>query len=335
VGNSTVAQHVHSMSMSVSHNLGGVHARMVTLRTICTRLFEKLQDTAQFLQTLLDALGETEEGKELVRKIREMHLDLDKSMHEAHSIVKEVKNAEDSIAEFREILENTFEAGQNRTRHASFFLENSFAKRDQENKNKEIAELQEKVSQLEHEKHALNGRIGSFRGEIEELRQEKLDLDMQIGELQSQLDEEKSKMEAVAKEKRNLNARINGLQTQLDDEKVTTEAMNNEIKELEKKVNRLRQEKLDLDKPTMIFKRSCRRLRSATPNWHPLSRRATRISKGRSPKVLRFPASMKLLWLNGGLSSILMSREMRSPTSTSLQSSSMTARPARTRSYSY
>jgi len=64
--------------------------RMRVLRGVCGQLFEKLQGTALFLQTILDNLGDSDEARELIRKISEIHLELNKSMGEAQTIANEI-----------------------------------------------------------------------------------------------------------------------------------------------------------------------------------------------------------------------------------------------------
>ncbi|KAI1729460.1 hypothetical protein DdX_01701 [Ditylenchus destructor] len=97
----------------VTQNLTTVVSRMNVLRGVCNDLFSKLQGTAEFLQNLLDGLDEDDdEGKELMKKIKNIRLDLDKSMGEAMLLVDEVKKAEKTISEFQSILGQTFDLTQ-------------------------------------------------------------------------------------------------------------------------------------------------------------------------------------------------------------------------------
>jgi hypothetical protein len=61
---------------------------MQVLRGVCGDLFKKLQGTAQFLQSILDHLGDSDEARELIKKISEIHMDLNKSMQIADEIGK-------------------------------------------------------------------------------------------------------------------------------------------------------------------------------------------------------------------------------------------------------
>uniref|UniRef100_A0A915EHH9 Uncharacterized protein n=1 Tax=Ditylenchus dipsaci TaxID=166011 RepID=A0A915EHH9_9BILA len=102
-----VGMEMLNKTVDVTQDLGTVISRMNGLRGICNQLFEKLRGTAEFLQNLLNNLEDSEEGRELLRKINEIKLDLDKSMHEARNLVDEVKKAEKSVSEFRGILQQT------------------------------------------------------------------------------------------------------------------------------------------------------------------------------------------------------------------------------------
>lgn len=72
--------------------MGAVTARMNALRKICVQLFNKLRGTAEFLENILETLGETEEGRELLEKINDLRFDLDKSLGEARLIADDIQS---------------------------------------------------------------------------------------------------------------------------------------------------------------------------------------------------------------------------------------------------
>lgn len=80
--------------MDVTNNLATVVSRMNLLRQVCSELFGKLKGTAEFLENLLENIldGDDEEGRELLDKIKNIHLDLNKSMNEARELVREVES---------------------------------------------------------------------------------------------------------------------------------------------------------------------------------------------------------------------------------------------------
>ena len=67
--------------------------RMQVLRGVCGQLFDKLQGTAQFLQSILEHLGDSDEARDLIQKISEIHLELNRSMGEAQLIADEIRKA--------------------------------------------------------------------------------------------------------------------------------------------------------------------------------------------------------------------------------------------------
>lgn len=67
-------------------------SRTSALRDICIQLFEKLRGTAGFLNHILQALDQTEEGRELANKIMSLKLDLDKSVQETYTMVGDIQS---------------------------------------------------------------------------------------------------------------------------------------------------------------------------------------------------------------------------------------------------
>lgn len=59
---------------------------------MCNNLFDKLCNTAAFLEKVLESLGDTDEGQKLLEKIMELKLDLDKSMHETKYVAHDLKS---------------------------------------------------------------------------------------------------------------------------------------------------------------------------------------------------------------------------------------------------
>jgi len=90
--------------------------RAGNLAEACARMFEKLRGTAEFFQKLLPQLGM--EGVDLLTKIEELKIDLDKSLGEALSIRDEARNAEKS-------LRNMMEKSGNASFHSSSIMNES------------------------------------------------------------------------------------------------------------------------------------------------------------------------------------------------------------------
>ncbi|KAI1730521.1 hypothetical protein Ddc_03221 [Ditylenchus destructor] len=115
LGKNISAMDIFNKTSDVTRDLGSLVSQISVLRNVCGQLFEKLRETAGFLRTLLDFLGESVEGRKLLDKINEIKLNLDRSVIEVQSLVEEVKKAESTIVDFRETLEQTLEQTQDVT----------------------------------------------------------------------------------------------------------------------------------------------------------------------------------------------------------------------------
>lgn len=68
--------------------------RITKLKEVCNHLFNKLRGTASFLNNILISLfnNQTDEGCELVKKIKSLEFDLDKSMKETFTVVDDIQS---------------------------------------------------------------------------------------------------------------------------------------------------------------------------------------------------------------------------------------------------
>uniref|UniRef100_A0A1I8EUD6 Uncharacterized protein n=1 Tax=Wuchereria bancrofti TaxID=6293 RepID=A0A1I8EUD6_WUCBA len=80
-----------SKSLTLTEDLGEIKKKLSVLQSSCTRLFEKLRGTANFLQTLLDELGSGDQGRELLAQIEALRIDLDHSLATAIDISRDVE----------------------------------------------------------------------------------------------------------------------------------------------------------------------------------------------------------------------------------------------------
>ncbi|VBB28256.1 unnamed protein product [Acanthocheilonema viteae] len=105
--NITSAADLLSKSLVLTEDLGEVKKKLSVLQSACTRLFEKLRGTANFLQTLLDELGAGDRGRELLAEIEALRIDLDHSLATAIDISRDVEAAEESIGELSAHLQRS------------------------------------------------------------------------------------------------------------------------------------------------------------------------------------------------------------------------------------
>jgi hypothetical protein len=76
--------------VSVDEYAAKIIGRAGELSRVCVQLFEKLRGTAEFFQRALEMLGSDDE--DLLKKIGELRVDLDRSLCEARSIHAEAKS---------------------------------------------------------------------------------------------------------------------------------------------------------------------------------------------------------------------------------------------------
>lgn len=113
--NITMAADLLSRSVVLTEDLGGVKNKLSVFQSVCTRLFEKLRGTANFLQTLLDELGAGDQGRELMAQIEALRIDLDQSIATAIDISREVEAAEESIEDLSAHLQRSLNCSVGRT----------------------------------------------------------------------------------------------------------------------------------------------------------------------------------------------------------------------------
>ncbi|VDM10297.1 unnamed protein product [Wuchereria bancrofti] len=96
-----------SKSLTLTEDLGEIKKKLSVLQSSCTRLFEKLRGTANFLQTLLDELGSGDQGRELLAQIEALRIDLDHSLATAIDISRDVEAAEEGIGDLSAHLQQS------------------------------------------------------------------------------------------------------------------------------------------------------------------------------------------------------------------------------------
>ncbi|KAI1721129.1 hypothetical protein Ddc_07568 [Ditylenchus destructor] len=181
----------------VTQNLTTVVSRMNVLRGVCSELFSKLQGTAEFLQNLLDGFDdEDDEGRDLMRKIKNIRLDLDKSMGEAMLLVDEVKKAEKSISEFQSIFGQTFDLNEADESQDQDEVQQIDADAIREEFRKEI----DKLKGVEERNVSLQATLNQELKYKEEAQSRVISLEKQLDEIEEQLNEKTQELQVKLNE---------------------------------------------------------------------------------------------------------------------------------------
>ena len=197
---SMVSQNVDVLDVtteSVAVNLAG---RTSNLAEACVRMFEQLRGTAEFFQGLLKNLGVSEDelGKEMMRKIESLKLDLNRSMHEAHSIVSEARNVHRTCQSI--VFEQSRQSGVFNQSH----LEASIGEERQQKLAEENQQLLEEKQKLAEENDQLameKDKLAEENGHLEEMKLQLMATNEQLMEAKLKLSDEN---EQLAQEKERL-----------------------------------------------------------------------------------------------------------------------------------
>ncbi|EFO21050.2 hypothetical protein LOAG_07437 [Loa loa] len=210
-----------SKSLVLTEDIGEVKKKLSVLQSACTRLFEKLRGTANFLQTLLDELGAGDRGRELLDEIEALRIDLDHSLATAIDISRDVEAAEESIGNLsthlqRSLLNCSFgmssvPSSENQQNASSLSRAHRAYRRlnadlaNEKMKANEATELNEKlqahVTDLEELKQKLINELDELRRNLVKKENEMIslvkDMEIQLQHKNQQYDELHGKMEEL------------------------------------------------------------------------------------------------------------------------------------------
>lgn len=187
-----------SKSLTLTEDLGEIKKKLSVLQSSCTRLFEKLRGTANFLQTLLDELGSGDQGRELLAKIEALRIDLDHSLATAIDISRDVEAAEEGIGDLSAHLQQSLlncsfgvsSVPYNENQDASAL---SRAQRACRQLNVDLANEKMKVN----ESTKLNEKLQAHVADLEESKEKLID---ELNELKKNMAEKKSEMISSVKD---------------------------------------------------------------------------------------------------------------------------------------
>ncbi|KAH7728890.1 hypothetical protein AAVH_03263 [Aphelenchoides avenae] len=94
-------------SQAVLGEMATVDDRMRTMKQVCVTLFDRLRETAIFLEELVEKIEHGEGNRSLIEKIRALKLDLDQSMNEADAASKDIKRIRGNIQSLQQLLEQS------------------------------------------------------------------------------------------------------------------------------------------------------------------------------------------------------------------------------------
>ncbi|CAG9537312.1 unnamed protein product, partial [Cercopithifilaria johnstoni] len=223
--NITSAADLLSKSLVLTEDLGEVKKKLSVLQSVCTRLFEKLRGTANFLQTLLDELGAGDRGRELLAEIEALRIDLDHSLATAVDISRDVEAAEESIGELsahlqRSLLNCSFgisSVPSNENQQNASAL--SRAHRAYRQLNTDLANEKMKAGEATE----LNEKLQAHVADLEESKQKLTD---QLNELKKNLAEKENEMMSSMKD----------METQLQNRNQQYDELYGKVQELQQKV---------------------------------------------------------------------------------------------------
>uniref|UniRef100_A0A915DH82 Uncharacterized protein n=1 Tax=Ditylenchus dipsaci TaxID=166011 RepID=A0A915DH82_9BILA len=250
-GRSATRTDILNRTVDVAEDLGAVIERMNGLQTICDQLFGKLRGTAEFLTSLLDHLEDNEDGQELLRKINEIKLDLEKSFGEAKFLVEQVKKAEKAVIGLREMLQHTKDQTLEESSHLQAEVPQVIASGSAviESMKMEVERLKSVEKQCEALKSTLKNELA-----IKEV------LEQNLSELQKQLDQKSAHFNRV----------INDLNAQLSSEKSNAIRMHRAIEEKNRAIGAFERLEKEKDLALASSERECadlnRLVRNANEN---------------------------------------------------------------------
>uniref|UniRef100_A0A915PZY3 Uncharacterized protein n=1 Tax=Setaria digitata TaxID=48799 RepID=A0A915PZY3_9BILA len=239
--NITSAADLFSKSLVLTEDFCEIKKKLSILQSVCTRLFEKLRGTANFLQTLLDELGAGERGKELLAEIETLRIDLDHSLATAIDISRDVEAAEESIGDLSAHLQRSLNCSfgisslpSNENQQNISAL--SRAHREYRRLNAEFANEKTKAS----EAIALNEKLQTHVIDLEEAKQK---LISELDELKKNMKEKENEMilsvndiRAQLQEKNNeydkLYSKMQGMQHEIEEKENFAAKREVEIKHL-------------------------------------------------------------------------------------------------------
>ncbi|VDK51045.1 unnamed protein product [Anisakis simplex] len=137
---------LYSHSITALDNLDSLKKKVLLLRRISLRLFEKLRGSATFLQSLLDEFGQGERGRSFFKEIEAMRIEFGRSASTINEIVDDIEVTENSIVGFKAQLERSM----NCTMANGSKIIDDFGKSASEH-NVGSIDNQQKISQLESE----------------------------------------------------------------------------------------------------------------------------------------------------------------------------------------
>ncbi|VDK17346.1 unnamed protein product [Anisakis simplex] len=229
---------LYDCSLVAVQHLDTVGTKISQLHKICYRLFEKLRGCADFLQSLLDQLGNSEKGQALIDEIHAMRLDFDQSEMEASELLKGVEEAKRGIDEFKDVLSKSIEISMINVSTLAVDVSS-----DQEKRN-----MQRMVEETQAELMHLQSKLKGNESEMDGLRSEIATLENDRTKLIQNLEEERSSKEELER-------KMNELQEVISAQEVEHTTR---IKEFEYQVNDLENRCVDAERE---LQQSCEQIR--------------------------------------------------------------------------
>ncbi|VDN59660.1 unnamed protein product [Dracunculus medinensis] len=94
-------------SLVLREDLINMKAKATLFKSTCSKLFAKLNGTADFLQSLLTEFDATEKSQRLLDEMSELRIDLHRSLSLAFEISEKIEETEKNVSDFKIYLERT------------------------------------------------------------------------------------------------------------------------------------------------------------------------------------------------------------------------------------
>uniref|UniRef100_A0A0R3RQ58 Unconventional myosin-XVIIIa n=1 Tax=Elaeophora elaphi TaxID=1147741 RepID=A0A0R3RQ58_9BILA len=222
--NMTSAADLLSKSLVLTEDIGEIKKKLSVLQSVCTRLFEKLRGTANFLQTLLDELGAGERGRKLLAEIEALRIDLNQSLATAIEVSHDIEAAEESIGELSAHLQRSLlncslgisSVPSNENQDVSTL---SRAHKAYRQLNADLANEKMKVNEATQ----LNEKLQAHVTDLEQSKQKLID---ELGELKKSLEEKENEIISL----------MNNMETQIQHRNQQHDELCEKVQELQQKV---------------------------------------------------------------------------------------------------
>ncbi|VDK76748.1 unnamed protein product [Litomosoides sigmodontis] len=236
--NITSAADLLGKSLVLTEDLGEAKKMLSVLQSACTRLFEKLRGSANFLQTLLDELGAGDRGRDVIAEIQALCIDLDQSVAVAINASRNVEAAEESMGELSAHLQRSL-------LNCSFGISSVPSSENQQNASA-LSRVHKAYRQLNtdlanekmraNEAVELNEKLKAHVGDLEESKQKLIDelheLKKKLAEKEDETISSKTQLQCKNQQCGELNEKVQQLQQKVKTKETLIAEKEAEMKQL-------------------------------------------------------------------------------------------------------